>query len=92
MINRSNWSLLNPYGVSKNEFDKWALTEESQPFFWAGLKFFNVYGPNEYHKGRMASVVLHAFKQIKETNGMRLFRSHNPDFKNGEQIARLCLR
>jgi len=77
---------LNPYGVSKNEFDKWALTEESQPFFWAGLKFFNVYGPNEYHKGRMASVVLHAFKQIKETNGMRLFRSHNPDFKNGEQM------
>lgn len=77
---------LNPYGISKNEFDKWALTEETQPFFWAGLKFFNVYGPNEYHKGRMASVVLHAFKQIKATNGMRLFRSHNPDYKNGEQM------
>lgn len=77
---------LNPYGVSKNDFDKWALTEKNQPFFWAGLKFFNVYGPNEYHKGRMASVVLHAFKQIKETSGMRLFRSHNADYKDGEQM------
>lgn len=77
---------LNPYGVSKNDFDKWALTEKEKPFFWAGLKFFNVYGPNEYHKGRMASVVLHAFKQIKETSGMRLFRSHNADYKNGEQM------
>lgn len=77
---------LNPYGVSKNDFDKWALTEKEQPFFWAGLKFFNVYGPNEYHKGRMASVVLHAFKQIKETSGMRLFRSHNSDYKDGEQM------
>ncbi|MBO3700701.1 ADP-glyceromanno-heptose 6-epimerase [Roseivirga sp. E12] len=77
---------LNPYGVSKNEFDKWALKEETQPFFWAGLKFFNVYGPNEYHKGRMASVVFHAYNQIKKTSSMRLFRSHNPDFKNGEQM------
>jgi len=77
---------LNPYGVSKNEFDKWALKQETQPLFWAGLKFFNVYGPNEYHKGRMASVVFHAYNQIKKTNGMRLFRSHNPDFKNGEQM------
>ena len=76
---------LNPYGVSKNEFDKWALAQDEKPFFWAGLKFFNVYGPNEYHKGRMASVILHAFRQIKETGGMRLFRSHHPDYANGEQ-------
>ncbi len=77
---------LNPYGVSKNEFDKWALGQKEQPFFWAGLKFFNVYGPNEYHKGRMASVVFHAFNQIKDTSGMRLFRSHNPDYRDGEQM------
>ncbi len=76
---------LNPYGRSKNEFDKWVIAQEQAPFFWAGLKFFNVYGPNEYHKGRMASVVYHAFKQIQETGGMRLFRSHHPDFADGEQ-------
>ncbi|HMC96666.1 MAG TPA: ADP-glyceromanno-heptose 6-epimerase [Flavobacteriales bacterium] len=77
---------LNPYGESKNEFDKWALRQERKPFFWAGLKFFNVYGPNEYHKGRMASVVFHAFNQIQAGGGMRLFRSHRPDFKDGEQL------
>ena len=77
---------LNPYGDSKNEFDIWALQQEKKPFFWAGLKFFNVYGPNEYHKGRMASVIMHAFNQIKATDKMKLFRSHNPDFKDGEQM------
>lgn len=77
---------LNPYGRSKNEFDKWVLAQDRKPFFWAGLKFFNVYGPNEYHKGRMASVVFHAFNQIKSTGGMKLFRSHHPDFKDGEQL------
>ncbi|HPD52397.1 MAG TPA: ADP-glyceromanno-heptose 6-epimerase [Bacteroidia bacterium] len=77
---------LNPYGDSKNEFDQWALTQERAPYFWAGLKFFNVYGPNEYHKGRMASVILHAFRQINSTGGMKLFRSHRPDFKDGEQL------
>jgi len=77
---------LNPYGISKNEFDIWALQQEKKPFFWAGLKFFNVYGPREYHKGRMASVILHAYKQISETGKMKLFRSHNPDYKDGEQI------
>lgn len=77
---------LNPYGDSKNDFDKWALAQEEKPYFWAGLKFFNVYGPNEYHKGRMASVIFHAYNQIKETGKMKLFRSHNPDFKDGEQI------
>jgi ADP-L-glycero-D-manno-heptose 6-epimerase len=76
---------LNPYGRSKNEFDQWVLAQENKPFFWAGLKFFNVYGPNEYHKGRMASVVFHAYNQIKETSKMNLFRSHHPDFKDGEQ-------
>lgn len=77
---------LNPYGDSKNDFDSWALKQERKPYFWAGLKFFNVYGPNEYHKGRMASVILHAFRQISETNAMKLFRSHNPDYKDGEQL------
>ncbi len=77
---------LNPYGVSKNEFDKWVLKQDKQPFYWAGLKFFNVYGPNEYHKERMASVVFHAFNQISETGQMKLFRSHNPEFKDGEQM------
>jgi ADP-L-glycero-D-manno-heptose 6-epimerase len=76
---------LNPYGESKNDFDKWALQQEKQPYFWAGLKFFNVYGPNEYHKGRMASVIFHAFNQINKTGGMKLFASHNPDYKDGEQ-------
>ena len=77
---------LNPYGDSKNDFDKWALKQEKQPYFWAGLKFFNVYGPNEFHKGRMASVIFHAFNQIKETGAMKLFASHNPDYKDGEQL------
>jgi len=76
---------LNPYGESKNEFDKWALTQTAKPFFWAGLKFFNVYGPNEYHKGRMASVVQHAFNQISQNGHLALFRSHNPDYADGEQ-------
>ena len=77
---------LNPYGVSKNDFDKWVLQQKESPFFWAGLKFFNVYGPNEYHKGRMASVVMHAFNQIQEKESMRLFRSHRPDFTDGGQM------
>lgn len=77
---------LNPYGESKNNFDKWVLTQERKPYYWAGFKFFNVYGPNEYHKGRMASVIFHAFRQINSTGGMKLFRSHNPDYKDGEQI------
>lgn len=77
---------LNPYGESKNEFDKWLLQQPESPPFWAGLKFFNVYGPNEYHKGRMASVILHAFRQIKETGKVKLFRSHHPDFEDGKQL------
>lgn len=77
---------LNPYGISKNEFDKWALKQESSPVFWAGLKFFNVYGPNEYHKGRMASVIWHAVNQIKKDGVVKLFKSHRPDYKDGEQL------
>ncbi|MDG1841871.1 MAG: ADP-glyceromanno-heptose 6-epimerase [Crocinitomicaceae bacterium] len=77
---------LNPYGDSKNEFDICALKQTKTPPNWYGLKFFNVYGPNEYHKGRMASVIFHAFKQINETNKMNLFRSHNASFKDGEQL------
>jgi ADP-L-glycero-D-manno-heptose 6-epimerase len=77
---------LNPYGESKNEFDKWALLQKSTPPFWSGLKFFNVYGPNEYHKGRMASVIFHAFKQISATGEVKLFRSHNPNYKDGGQL------
>ncbi|AKD03580.1 ADP-glyceromanno-heptose 6-epimerase [Pontibacter korlensis] len=77
---------LNPYGESKNDFDIWALEQTAKPFFWAGLKFFNVYGPNEYHKGKMASVIFHAYNQIKDHGSMKLFRSHNPDYADGEQM------
>jgi ADP-L-glycero-D-manno-heptose 6-epimerase len=77
---------LNPYGVSKNEFDKWALTEQERQPYWTGLKFFNIYGPNEYHKGRMASVIWHSFNQIKKDGFVKLFKSHRSDFKDGEQL------
>lgn len=77
---------LNLYGISKNEFDKWVLKQEEEPPFWAGLKFFNVYGPNEYHKSRMSSVIFHAFLQINETGSVKLFRSHNENYKDGEQL------
>jgi ADP-L-glycero-D-manno-heptose 6-epimerase len=76
---------LNLYGQSKNEFDKWVLNQKASPPFWAGLKFFNVYGPNEYHKGRMASVIYHAWCQATNTGKIRLFRSHNPAYMDGEQ-------
>ncbi len=82
---------LNLYGISKNEFDKWVLTQSTFPLCWYGLKFFNVFGPNEYHKGRMASVVFHAFNQIKDKGNsaaasVRLFRSHNPAYPHGGQM------
>ncbi len=77
---------LNPYGESKRFFDAWALERPDRPYFWAGLKFFNVYGPNEYHKGRMASVVFHAFNQVRASGEVRLFRSHRKDFRDGEQL------
>ena len=94
-----NLSPLNPYGRSKNEFDKWALQQSLNPIaigselqtpnsppVWYGLKFFNVYGPNEYHKGRMASVIFHAFNQIKSSGKVKLFKSHKPEYKDGEQL------
>jgi ADP-L-glycero-D-manno-heptose 6-epimerase len=77
---------LNPYGWSKQEFDIWALQQTNTPTQWQGLKFFNVYGPNEYHKARMASVIFHAFHQINNTGKVKLFRSHRPDFKDGWQL------
>ena len=81
---------LNPYGISKNEFDKWALRQAQDdklhPPFWAGLKFFNVYGPNEYHKARMASVIFHSFNQIKENGKVKLFKSHKAGYEDGEQL------
>lgn len=77
---------LNPYGESKNEFDKWALNQDDHPPAWYGLKFFNVYGPNEYHKGRMASVIFHSFNQIKKDGQVKLFKSHRADFEDGKQL------
>jgi ADP-L-glycero-D-manno-heptose 6-epimerase len=77
---------LNTYALSKNEFDKWAIQQLNAPPFWAGLKFFNVYGPNEYHKERMASVIFHACKQIEEKGCVKLFKSQKPEFKDGEQL------
>lgn len=76
---------LNLYGQSKHDFDRWVLSQKEQPIFWAGFKFFNVYGPNEYHKGRMASVVFHAFHQIIQTKRVKLFKSHREGFSDGEQ-------
>lgn len=77
---------LNAYGDSKNDFDKWALKQDKQPPFWAGLKFFNVYGPNEYHKARMASVIFHAFHQIKNNGLVKLFKSHKEGYEDGMQL------
>ena len=77
---------LNLYGISKNDFDIWALQQTNCPPHWYGLKFFNVYGPKEYHKGRMASVVFHTFHQIQANGAMKLFRSHNDNYKDGEQL------
>jgi len=81
---------LNAYGYSKHFFDRWVQLELSKsqptPPQWCGLKFFNVYGPNEYHKGRMASVVFHAFNQFKETNQIKLFKSEHPSYVDGMQV------
>jgi len=77
---------LNPYGISKNEFDKWVMHQKDHPPFWAGLKFFNVYGPNEYHKARMASMIFHSFNQIKQNGKVKLFRSHREGYEDGEQL------
>ena len=81
---------LNPYGRSKNEFDIWVAEQVAAgvaaPPQWAGLKFFNVYGPNEYHKGGQMSVVPQVFEQISRTGRARLFQSHHPDYEDGGQL------
>lgn len=76
---------LNLYGESKVLSDRYALKATQTPPHWYGLKFFNVYGPNEYHKGSMSSVAFKAFHQIKDTETLGLFKSHHPDYKDGEQ-------
>ena len=77
---------LNLYGESKQRFDLWALEQEFAPPGWAGLKFFNVYGPREQHKNRMASVVFHFHRQIEKTRMAKLFKSDHPDYKDGGQM------
>lgn len=76
---------INPYGYSKHLFDLWALEQVATPRRWYGIKFFNVYGPRENHKGRMASVARFAIPQALETGRIRLFKSHRPDCRDGEQ-------
>ena len=77
---------LNPYGYSKVLFDRFVEEQKEVPPQCVGLKFFNVYGPNEYHKGPMASVVYKSFHQIQDTGQVKLFKSHHPDYKDGEQL------
>lgn len=77
---------LNPYGWSKLNFDLWVEKEKDFPPHWFGLRFFNVFGPNEDHKGEMSSVVYKAFQQINQNGSLRLFKSHRPEYKNGEQL------
>ncbi len=82
---------LNAYGWSKHAFDLWALSHDRagsrlRPPVWAGLKFFNVYGPNEYHKGGQMSLVPQVVKQIAETGSCKLFKSHHPDYTDGGQL------
>ena len=77
---------LNKYGYSKKIFDVWALKQEKTPKKWFGLKYFNVYGPQEYHKGRMASMVFHAFNQYNAEKEVKLFKSHKDGYKDGYQL------
>ena len=76
---------LNPYGDSKNDFDKWALAQAEKPYFWAGLKFFNVYGPNEGHKGAMKSVAAQVWPSVRDGQGVQLFRSYREGIPDGGQ-------
>jgi ADP-L-glycero-D-manno-heptose 6-epimerase len=86
----ANFRPLNGYGWSKQLFDRWVARElaegAARPPQWAGLKFFNVYGPNEYHKGSQASVPWHLFQQIQAGGPARLFKSHHPDYPDGGQL------
>ncbi len=77
---------LNPYGRSKLDFDIWNEQQSKKPPYWAGLRFFNVYGPYENHKGRMASVVWHFYNQIKKTGDVKLFKSYINPIAHGEQM------
>ena len=77
---------LNKYGYSKKIFDDWALKQENTPKQWVGIKFFNVYGPQEYHKGRMASMIFHAFNQYKKDGYVKLFKSHKEGYEDGGQL------
>lgn len=77
---------LNKYGYSKQLSDEWILRQKKKPKVWFGVKFFNVFGPHEYHKGKMSSVVYQSFNQIKSAGEVKLFKSHRPDFKHGEQL------
>ncbi len=77
---------LNAYGYSKQLFDEWVLKLEKKPSLWYGIKFFNVFGPNEYHKDEMRSLVHKAYGQIKEKGQVKLFKSHRTEFENGEQL------
>lgn len=81
---------LNPYGWSKLLFDRWVAAElaadRARPPQWAGLRFFNVYGPNEYHKGRMQSVVSQIQPLAEKGEPCRLFQSHHPDYEDGGQL------
>lgn len=77
---------LNKYGYSKQLSDEWILKQKKKPKVWFGVKFFNVFGPNEYHKGKMASVVFQGFNQIKDVGIVQLFKSHRADYKDGEQL------
>lgn len=77
---------LNKYGYSKQLSDEWILKQTKKPKVWFGVKFFNVFGPQEYHKGKMSSVVFQSFNQIKDVGEVKLFKSHRPDFKDGEQL------
>ena len=77
---------LNKYGYSKQLSDEWILKQTKKPKVWFGVKFFNVFGPQEYHKGKMSSVVFQSFNQIKDVGEVKLFKSHRPDYNDGEQL------
>lgn len=80
---------LNPYGFSKQIFDQWVLQKammRQTPPIWFGVKFFNVYGPHEFHKGEMRSIALKAFEQIQTKGEVNLFKSHRDDYQDGLQL------
>jgi ADP-L-glycero-D-manno-heptose 6-epimerase len=77
---------LNKYGYSKQLSDEWILQQKKKPKVWFGVKFFNVFGPQEYHKGKMSSVIYQSYNQIKDVGEVKLFKSHRKDYKDGEQL------